>query len=148
MSFLTDGTHANLPSATVWPFLLMLKESDLYYKKQKVIPVEEVDAYLRKEFYSKDSDVPLTRDGAWHILNKRDVVGITRARLMKFLKSQSAVESVRNAPPKPKHSGGVPVKKFHFETDLVFIRKPDFVKISKNTDTPRLVKIGFRIIDL
>jgi len=111
--------------------LLSFKGSDLYYKEQKVIPVEEVDAYLRKEFYSKNSDVPLTRDGAWHIITKRDIVGITRARLMKFLKSQSAVESVRNAPPKPKRAGGVPVKKFHFETDLVFIRKPDFVKISK-----------------
>jgi hypothetical protein len=49
---------------------------------------------------------------------------------MKFLKSQSAVESVRNAPPKPRSGGGKKMKQFHFETDLVFIRKPDFVKIS------------------
>jgi hypothetical protein len=59
---------------------------------------------------------------------------------MKFLKAQSAVESVRNVLPKPKQGGGVPVKKFHFETDLVFIRKPDFTKISKkfNETIPKL----------
>ena len=77
---------------------LSFKGNDLYFKGQLVIPQETVDGYLRKEFYSKKSDVPLSRDGAWHILKKREIVGITRARLMKFLKAQSAVESVRNVP--------------------------------------------------
>ena len=113
---------------------LTFKNKNLYYKGHIVIPQEDVDTYLRKEFYNKESDVPLSRDGAWHILKKRDILGITRARLMKFLQSQSAVESVRNAPRKPKQKGGKPVKKFHFETDLVFIRKPDFTKISSKFD--------------
>ena len=50
---------------------------------------------------------------------------------MKFLKAQSVVESTKNANRKPKVTGGKKVKGFHFECDLVFVRKPDLVAISK-----------------
>ena len=113
---------------------LSFRGKTLLYKGDPVIPSEDVDSFLRKEFYSKTSDIPLSRDGAWHILKKRKIHGITRTRLMKFLKAQSPVESTRNALPKPKQQGGKPVKQFHFQTDLVFVRKPDFVKVNKKFD--------------
>ena len=113
---------------------LSFRGKTLLYKGDPVIPSEDVDSFLRKEFYSKKSDIPLSRDGAWHILKKRNIHGITRTRLMKFLKAQSPVESTRNALPKPKQQSGQPVRKFHFQTDLVFIRKPDFVKVNKKFD--------------
>ena len=113
---------------------LSFKGNTLLFEGSPVVPSEDVDSYLRKEFYDKKSDVPLSRDGAWHILKKRKVHGITRARLMKFLKAQSPVESTRNARPTPKQLGGKPVKAFHFQTDLVFVRKPDFVRVNKKFD--------------
>ena len=60
---------------------LSFKGNTLLYQGSPVVPSEDVDSYLRKEFYDKKSDVPLSRDGAWHILKKRNVHGITRARL-------------------------------------------------------------------
>ena len=42
---------------------LSFKKKELYYKGKRVIPQEDVDSYLRKEYYSKASTVPLTRDG-------------------------------------------------------------------------------------
>ena len=44
---------------------LTFKNKNLYYKGHIVIPQEDVDSYLRKEFYNKESDVPLSRDGAF-----------------------------------------------------------------------------------
>ena len=84
--------------------------------------------------YDKKSDLPLSRDGAWHLIKQR-VAGITRARLMKFLKAQSPVESTRNSRPQPTTQSGVPKQKFSFETDLVFVRRPDFVKIHQRFET-------------
>ena len=75
---------------------LSFKGNKLLYNGTPVIPVEDVDKYLRKQFYSKKSDLPPSRDGAWHLLKKRNVQGITRTRLMKFLKAQSPIESTYN----------------------------------------------------
>lgn len=110
---------------------LQFKNGKLYFRELPVIPDEDVDQFLRDEIYNKDSDLPLSRDGAFHLIKQR-VAGISRARLMRFLKAQSVVESTRNARPAPRQKPGVPQKEFHFETDLVFVRKPDFLKISKH----------------
>ena len=109
---------------------LSFRQGKLYYKELRVIPQEDVDKYLRDLVYNKKSDVPLSRDGAHHLIKQR-VVGITRARLMKFLKAQSAVESTKNANRKPKRTSGPKQKAYTFQCDLVFIRKPDLVEISK-----------------
>ena len=114
---------------------LVFKGNDLYYKDLLVIPTEKIDAYLRRDFYSKKSELPMSRDGAFHALKKRKITGITRARLMTFLKSQPAAESVQNALKKPKVIGGKKRKEYHFETDLVFIRRPDFIKISSKYES-------------
>jgi hypothetical protein len=108
---------------------LSFKGNTLYFKDQEVIPTESIDDYLRAEFYDPKSVLPMARDGAFHKLKQRNIVGITRARLMKFIKSQPAAESVRHSIAKPKRAGGVKRKRFHIESDLVFLRKPDFVKI-------------------
>ena len=107
---------------------LKFKKKILYYNDLLVIPQEEVDDYLRKQVYDKDSDLPLSRDGGFHLLKKR-IVGITRTRLMKFLKAQPAVESTKNANRKAKQTSGPKMKNYMFECDLVFIRKPDLVKV-------------------
>lgn len=109
---------------------LKFKNKKLYYKDLLVIPQEDVDSYLRDQVYNKESDLPLSRDGGFHLIKKR-VTGITRARFMKFLKAQSAVESTKNANRKAKVMSGPKMKKYHFECDLVFVRKPDFIKIHR-----------------
>ena len=43
---------------------LSFRGNTLLYKGDPVIPTESVDSFLRKEFYSKKSDIPLSRDGA------------------------------------------------------------------------------------
>ena len=108
---------------------ISFRNGKLYYKELPVIPTEDVDSYLRGQVFDKQSDLPLSRDGAFHLIKQR-VAGITRARLMRFLKAQSVVESTKNAQPKPKQMSGKPLKNFHFEADLVFVRKPDLVEIS------------------
>ncbi len=112
---------------------LSFKGNILYINDKQVIPVEDVDTFLRNEFYDSKSTVPLSRDGGYHALKQR-IAGITRARLMTFLKSQPASVSTQDDIAKPRRSGQVKRKAYHIETDLVFIRKPDLVKISDEFD--------------
>ena len=88
----------------------------LFFNELQVIPEEDVDAYLRKQVFNKK--------WGYNILKKR-VVGITRARLMKFLKAQSVVDAI----PKPKQTVGPNVKQeFHAGNKTQF-RVGDFVRI-------------------
>ena len=110
---------------------LSVKRGKLFYKQQEVIPREQIDTFLRKIFYTKGETVPLSRDGAFHILKQRPVIGVSRRAIMSFIKGQEPVESGRAAVPQRKKKGGTPLKGYVFETDLIFIRKNDLVNANK-----------------
>ena len=109
---------------------LTIKNGKIFFKEQEIIPSEKVNEYLRKTFYTKNEDVPLSRDGAFHAMKKRPVIGISRRAIMDFLKAQRPVEMGRAALPQKKQAGKK-IKNITLETDLIFIRKPDLEKINK-----------------
>ena len=102
----------------------------LKYKGMDIIPVSEVDAYLRKVIMDPKGDVPFARDSAFHVLKQR-VAGIGRRAVMEFFRKQRTFGETRPAVPTPKMKGGEKLKKFTIETDLIFVRKNDLVKSNK-----------------
>ena len=103
---------------------LSVKKGKIYYEDKEVIPKERIGKYLRGIFYTKGETVPLSRDGAFHILKQRPVIGVSRRAIMDFLKAQEPVEQGRAALPERKKAG-VKLKNYTIETDLIFIRRPD-----------------------
>ena len=123
-----NGFKKDSPSwAVKFKDILKFKGQQLYYNGSLVVPEEDVDTYLRDKVYNKLSEMPLSRDGAYNFVKKQNIIGISRTRLMKFLRAQPAIVSVRSAKNKPKSGGGVPVKNYNFSCDLVFVRKDDLV---------------------
>ena len=85
---------------------LVFRGGEVFFKGDRVIPEEDVDAYLRDKVYNQKSDMPLSRDGAHHFIKKNKIIGISRARLMKFLRAQPAISSTRSAKNAPRDGGG------------------------------------------
>jgi len=103
----------------------------------EIIPQENVDKYLRKKLFDSSSDLPFSRDAAFHVL-KKQVVGIPRRKIMEFQRSQRTLGETRASIAQPKVKGGPKLKKFTVETDLIFIRKGDLEKsnpVFKKKDT-------------
>ena len=106
---------------------LSVKNKKLYFEEREIIPREEIDNYLRKRLYSKKDDaIQMSRDAAFYQLLK-ETVGITRRKLMDFLKAQRTLGQTRAAQPAPKSKSGKREKGFVLETDLVFIRRDDLI---------------------
>jgi hypothetical protein len=103
-----------------------------------IVAEEDVDKYLRTALFDKTSDLPFSRDAAFHILKKK-VVGIPRRKIMEFQRSQRTLGETRAALPQPKVRGGPKLKKYTIETDLVFIRKNDLEDIN-----PRFEKMDIK----
>ena len=103
---------------------LKIKSGDIYYKDRKIVPVEKVRDVLRDEIYKKDSDIPPSRDAAFHICKSR-YVGISRREIMKFLAGQRTLAETKPIPAQAKRKAGKPLKGFGFETDLIFVKKDD-----------------------
>ena len=110
----------------------------LKYKGMDIVAFEDVEKYLRKALCDNTSDLPFSRDAAFHVLKKK-VVGIPRRKIMEFQRSQRTLGETRAALPKPKVKGGPKLKKYTIETDLVFIRKGDLEK-----SNPRFKKIDIK----
>ena len=110
----------------------------LKYKGMDIVAEEDVDKYLRTALFDKNSDLPFSRDAAFHVL-KKTVVGIPRRKIMEFQRSQRTLGETRAALPKPKVKGGPKLKKYTIETDLVFIRKGDLEK-----SNPRFKKMNIK----
>ena len=67
---------------------LKVKNKKLYFEDREIVAREDVDNYLRKRLYSKQDDaIQMSRDAAHYQLLK-ETVGITRRKLMDFLKAQ------------------------------------------------------------
>ena len=101
------------------------------YNDKEIIPDEEIDKYLRKLVFNKDSKSPLSRDGMFKHIQSLNVAGISRRRVATFLKGQSVVVKGKAAEPVPKHAGKK-LKRYHIETDLIFLRRRDVIKANKH----------------
>ena len=108
------------------------------YKGLKIIPESEVDAFLRKTMFDKKSDVGFGRDSAHHVLKQR-VVGVPRRKIMEFFRKQRVLGEVRPAVAGPKKFGGIKLKGFTFETDLIFVKASDIKKSNRRfSEMPNL----------
>jgi hypothetical protein len=105
---------------------LQVKDGKVLYNDKPIVPIEGADDYLRGLVFGKDSKTPLSRDGMFHLV-KSEVAGISRRRIMDFLRGQSVVQKGKGAVPVQKLSGK-PLKNYHIEFDLVFVKKTDVVK--------------------
>lgn len=118
---------------------LAVKGGKIYYNNLQVIAEEDVDHYLRKTIYDKDSTTPFGRDSAFHII-KSKVLGIPRRKIMDWLRTQKTLGETRAALPVPKRKKGPKLGKPTFEVDLVFIRKDDLVDSNPRFDNQRIKK--------
>jgi hypothetical protein len=106
---------------------LKVQGKQLLYKGTIVVSKEKVGDVLREEIYKKNATVPASRDAAFHLL-KNKYTGITRRALMKWLLAQKTLGTTRPAPAAAKRSAGEKMKKYTFETDLIFLKRTDIVK--------------------
>ena len=83
-----------------------------------------------KKFTRRGGDTPSGRDSAFHILKQR-YLGVSRRALMEWLRAQKALGETRAAVAKPRQSYGERLKRYTFETDLVFLKKTDLVNNNK-----------------
>ena len=111
------------------PFLQIV-EGKLRFNNLPIIPVEEAEKYLRNLVFDKSSKSPLSRDGMFHHI-KSKVAGISRRRVMSFLRGQSVVVKGKGAEPVPKLAGKK-LKGYHIEFDLIFLKKNDVQKANKH----------------
>jgi len=70
-------------------------QNKLMYQGKQVIPYEQVDAVLKRE--AEDNGMPLSRDGAYHYLNKK-FVGFKRSMIMEWLKSVEQLQMIHKKP--------------------------------------------------
>ena len=108
---------------------LTVKRKQIFYKNKKIIPAEKVDAFLRKEIYSKSATTPFGRDSA-HYKLKKEIIGIPRRKIMSFLRAQKSLGQVRAAVAQPKVKSGPKVKGYVLECDLVFVKRNDVSKMN------------------
>lgn len=114
---------------------LQVVDGKVRYNNLEIVPNENIDTYLRKILFDKNSKIPASRDGMFHLL-KSKVANISRRRIMNFLRGQSVVIKGKPSVPVPK-LGGRPLKTHEIEFDLVFLKKRDVVKANKFFDNDR-----------
>jgi hypothetical protein len=110
---------------------LQVVNGKVRYNDKEIIPDEDIDAYLRGLVFNKESKSPLSRDGMFKHIQAQNVAGISRRRVATFLKGQSVVVKGKSAEPVPKHAGKK-LKRYHIETDLIFVRRRDIIKANKH----------------
>ena len=98
---------------------LQVVDGKVRFNNLPIVPTEEVEKYLRTLVFDKSSKSPLSRDGMFHHI-KGMVSGISRRRIMQFLRGQSVIVKGKGAEPVPKLAGK-PLKTYHVEFDLIFL---------------------------
>ena len=111
----TRGAHNKL--------ILEAREHDVF---KRVVPVEERDAFLRDTITREDSDVPLSRDSGFHILQGR-CIGVSRRDWAAFIKKQAVLQQTQNIPVE-RRKGGIKIEaRGHLEMDLIEGKKKDVI---------------------
>ena len=104
--------------------VLYAKEGDTW---KRVVPAEEVEKYVRAEMLNPESRMPLSRDNAYHYLQKQ-TVGISRRGAYKFLEKQSVLQMTKNMPNERKKGGIELTKRGYCEMDLIEGKGRDLYK--------------------
>ena len=105
----------DLANGPAGKLLLYGREDDVW---KRIVPVEDVDAYMRHEFLSPDSRMPLSRDSAHHYLLKR-TIGISRRHAYSFLEKQDVIQKTRNIPNERQKGGRKLDARGYCEMDLI-----------------------------
>ena len=83
-----------------------------------VVPEEDIETFLRRSMLDPKSTMPLSRDSAYHHVQK-ETVGISRRALYKFLEKQGVLQISRNIPDEQKKGGIMLEKRGYCEMDLI-----------------------------
>ena len=94
---------------------------------KRLVHEDEVDQFLRDELLRNGSDVPLSRDAGYHIIQKR-TIGISRRRFGKFIAKQAVLQITRDRPAEKKRVGKPADKRGYLEMDLVEAKGRDIGK--------------------
>ena len=113
---------------------LKVNEGKLYYKNGLVIASEDIDDYLRTRLYDKN-DLQMGRDACFYQLQKENIVGISRRKIMSFFKSQRTLGENRSATKQSRTKSGIKIKNHTLEFDLVFVKKGDVVDCNPRFET-------------
>ena len=73
---------------------IQVKDGDTW---KRLVHEEHIDQYLRDTLLAPASDVPLSRDAGYHIVQKR-TIGISRRAFGKFIAKQAVLQITRNKP--------------------------------------------------
>ena len=95
--------------------VLYAKEADTW---KRVVPAEEVEKYVRAEMLNSESRMPLSRDNAYHYLQKR-TIGISRRGAYKFLEKQTVLQMTKNIPNERRKGGIALTERGYCEMDLI-----------------------------
>ena len=104
--------------------VLYAREADVW---KRVVPAEEVETYVRAEMLNPESRMPLSRDNAYHYLQKK-TVGISRRAAYKFLEKQTVLQMTKNMPNERKKGGIELTKRGYCEMDLIEGKGRDLYK--------------------
>ena len=99
-----------------------IKKGNLYIDGLLVVPENKQETYLRNKVLG--GKVPMSRDGLYYYLSKISV-GVSRAAIDKFLKSQHIIRETDTLQPRTKHASRKIQKKGNIAFDLVEINWKD-----------------------
>ena len=125
------------------PWALRLKDPEirklahgkhgLFEGDKQIVPVQRIDEVLRDLMLSAESDVPLSRDSGYYVLQKR-YLGISRRALMSFLAKQTDLQLTQSRIAETSRKGREVHHKGIVEADLVEGKKKDVRGLGKGYD--------------
>ena len=140
IKFLAGKIKKGPSFATKYKDDLKVKNKKLFFQDKEIIPADKVDDVLRKKIYKFD-DTPTGRDSCFHLI-KQAYVGISRRNIMEFLRKQSPLDS-RPSVPQAKQKSGKKFQTYCFETDLIFLKKDDLVRVNPRFERKELPELSY-----
>jgi hypothetical protein len=116
--------HKDLKSGPKNQSVLYAKENDTW---KLVVPVQEIEKFLRHALLDPESTMPLGRDSAYHHVQK-GTIGISRRALYKFLEKQSVLQITKNIPNERQKGGIELMGRGYVEVDLIEGKGKDLYK--------------------
>jgi len=104
--------------------VIEVREKELW---KRLVHEKEIDGYLRDALLSDGSDVPLSRDAGYHIVQKR-TVGISRRTFATFIAKQAVLQITRDRPQEQKRVAKFAEKRGYLEMDLIEAKGRDIGK--------------------
>ena len=117
-----------------------VKDGKLYLDGKLVVPVEEVNSYLRDRIYR--GGTPLSRDSAFYAIHQ-DVVGVGRKAVDHFLKTQRIIRATDAQQPAVKKAGPKVNTKGQLHLDLIELKFKDLPFKPEDRDIDADVSKGY-----